>query len=144
MSGSAPRYPTRMTLLTPPAMRILLSIAFRDDSTPSTGLSGMTPPRRWRSTYHVALTTAMVDVARTTDYNHGVYRALRIAVVIPAYNERDKIAATVATVPALADHVLVVDDASGDDTSQRAERAAAEWAAPEQAASREPARVEVL
>jgi glycosyltransferase involved in cell wall biosynthesis len=53
-----------------------------------------------------------------------VYRELRIAVVIPAFNERHKIADTVATVPELADHILVIDDASLDDTARQAELAA--------------------
>jgi glycosyltransferase involved in cell wall biosynthesis len=65
-----------------------------------------------------------------------VYRELRIAVVIPAFNERGKIAATVATVPELVDHILVIDDASRDDTSHQAELAALRRA--------EPARVEVI
>jgi glycosyltransferase involved in cell wall biosynthesis len=65
-----------------------------------------------------------------------MYRDLAIAVVIPAYNERRAIAGTVATVPAFADHVLVVDDASTDDTAACAAGAAARRA--------EPARVEVL
>jgi len=65
-----------------------------------------------------------------------VYRELRIAVVIPAFNERGQIAATVATVPELVDHILVVDDASRDDTSRQAELAALRRA--------EPARVEVI
>lgn len=49
-----------------------------------------------------------------------MYRGLRVAVVIPAFNESGKIAQTVATVPALADDVIVVDDASSDDTAARA------------------------
>ncbi len=53
-----------------------------------------------------------------------MYRALRIAVVIPAYNEHRAIDRTVATVPALVDHVLVVDDASTDDTAAHAETTA--------------------
>jgi glycosyltransferase involved in cell wall biosynthesis len=65
-----------------------------------------------------------------------VYRELRVAVVIPAFNERGKIAETVATVPELADAVLVVDDASHDDTARRAELAGLRRTAPE--------RVEVL
>ena len=65
-----------------------------------------------------------------------MHRALRIAVVIPAFNERGKIAATVATVPDLADHIIVVDDASHDDTAQQAELAALRRSAP--------ARVEIL
>jgi len=54
-----------------------------------------------------------------------VYRELRIAVVIPAFNERRKIADTVATVPDFVDHIIVIDDASHDDTSRQAELAAA-------------------
>ena len=53
-----------------------------------------------------------------------MFRQLRIAVVIPAFNERRAIAATVATVPDLVDHVLVVDDASSDDTVDQAHAAA--------------------
>jgi glycosyltransferase involved in cell wall biosynthesis len=46
-----------------------------------------------------------------------MFRALRVAVVIPAYNEQRAIARTVDTVPGFIDHVLVVDDASTDDTA---------------------------
>lgn len=45
-----------------------------------------------------------------------MYRQLRVSVVIPAFNEAGKIAATVASVPDLVDHVIVVDDASTDET----------------------------
>lgn len=65
-----------------------------------------------------------------------MYRSLRIAVVIPAYNERRAIVETVATVPDVVDHVIVVDDASADDTSAEAMRAAHQRAHPE--------RVEVI
>jgi len=65
-----------------------------------------------------------------------VYRELRVAVVIPAFNERGKIAETVATVPDLADAIVVVDDASHDDTARQADLAALRRA--------EPSRVEVL
>ena len=65
-----------------------------------------------------------------------MYRALRLAVVIPAFNERSKIVETVATVPAFVDHVLVIDDASRDDTAAEAARAAL--------GRDEPARVEVI
>jgi len=44
----------------------------------------------------------------------------RIAVVVPAYNEARHIAATLASVPSYVDDVVVVDDASTDDTSARA------------------------
>lgn len=45
-----------------------------------------------------------------------MFRQLRIAVVIPAFNERNKIAATVASIPEIVDEIYVVDDASSDDT----------------------------
>ncbi|MCG5053922.1 MAG: glycosyltransferase family 2 protein [Myxococcales bacterium] len=44
----------------------------------------------------------------------------RVAVVVPAYNEADKIERTLASIPRFVDHVIVVDDASGDETSLRA------------------------
>ena len=65
-----------------------------------------------------------------------MYQGLRIAVVIPAFNERRKIEGTVATVPDFVDHIVVVDDASLDDTSRQAELAAL--------GRDEPARVEVI
>lgn len=46
----------------------------------------------------------------------------RIAVVIPAFNEADKIARTIRSVPGFVDHVLVVDDASSDATARVAAR----------------------
>ena len=52
-----------------------------------------------------------------------MYRRLRVAVVIPAFNERRAIARPVATVPAFVDDVIVVDDASTDDTGAQAELA---------------------
>jgi glycosyltransferase involved in cell wall biosynthesis len=51
-----------------------------------------------------------------------MYRQLRVSVVIPAYNEAAKIAATVESVPELVDHVVVVDDASRDETSANTPR----------------------
>jgi glycosyltransferase involved in cell wall biosynthesis len=53
-----------------------------------------------------------------------MYRQFRIAVVVPAYNERRAIGETVATIPELVDHVIVVDDASADDTAAQAALAA--------------------
>jgi glycosyltransferase involved in cell wall biosynthesis len=47
---------------------------------------------------------------------------MRIAVVVPAFNEADKIARTIRSVPGFVDHVLVVDDASGDATARIASR----------------------
>lgn len=52
-----------------------------------------------------------------------MYRELQTAVVIPAFNEEVAIEAAVATVPAFIDHIIVVDDCSGDDTSARARAA---------------------
>jgi glycosyltransferase involved in cell wall biosynthesis len=49
-----------------------------------------------------------------------MYRNLRVAVVVPAFNEARAIAGAIATMPALVDRVIVVDDASADDTSARA------------------------
>jgi glycosyltransferase involved in cell wall biosynthesis len=48
-----------------------------------------------------------------------MFRQLRVSVVIPAFNEAAKIVATVESVPDLADHIVVVDDASSDETSAR-------------------------
>ena len=49
-------------------------------------------------------------------------RGQRIAVVVPAFNEADKIARTIRSVPGFVDHVIVVDDASGDSTARIAAR----------------------
>src|SRR5580704_16783222 len=49
-----------------------------------------------------------------------MYRQLRVGVVIPAINERRAIAQTVSTTPDFVDEVIVVDDASSDDTAARA------------------------
>lgn len=38
--------------------------------------------------------------------------------VVPAYNEADKIARTLRSIPGFVDHVIVVDDASGDATGR--------------------------
>jgi len=52
-----------------------------------------------------------------------MYRQLRVAVVIPAFNEERAIAAAVAGVPDFVDLVVVVDDASADATSAEAQAA---------------------
>jgi glycosyltransferase involved in cell wall biosynthesis len=71
-----------------------------------------------------------LDVAAWMRIVHtAMYRSLRVAVVIPAYNEARAIGATVAGVPEFVDEVIVVDDASHDDTSERARAAAAPRAA---------------
>ena len=49
-----------------------------------------------------------------------MYRDLRVAVVVPAHNEERLVATVVTTAPPLVDHVLVVDDASTDQTVQAA------------------------
>lgn len=45
-----------------------------------------------------------------------MYQGLRVAVVVPAYNEADNLPKTLATIPDYVDHVLVVDDGSADGT----------------------------
>jgi len=51
-----------------------------------------------------------------------MYEGLRVAAVVPAFNEELKVAATVRSVPAFVDHVLVIDDASHDGTFWEAVR----------------------
>lgn len=51
-----------------------------------------------------------------------MYRGLRIAVVIPAFNESRLLPATLAALPRFVDHVLVIDDASTDRTAAVARR----------------------
>ena len=53
-----------------------------------------------------------------------MFRNAQIAVIVPAYNEGRHIAATLRSVPAYVDHVIVVDDGSGDDTVRRARNVA--------------------
>lgn len=54
-----------------------------------------------------------------------MFRGQTVAVVIPAYNEQDKIAETIRSVPDYVDHVIVVDDGSADATPAVARREAA-------------------
>src|SRR4029079_13412003 len=51
-------------------------------------------------------------------------RGRLVAVVNPACDEADKIAATIRSVPGFVDHVIVVDDGSRDATAAVARRAA--------------------
>jgi glycosyltransferase involved in cell wall biosynthesis len=53
-----------------------------------------------------------------------MFRGRTVAVVIPAFNEGDKIAATVRSIPGYVDHIIVVDDGSADDTAGVARRQA--------------------
>jgi len=53
-----------------------------------------------------------------------VYKDLRVAVVVPAFKEQDHIARVIAIMPAIVDHVVIVDDASPDATYERAVSAA--------------------
>ncbi|WP_183407095.1 glycosyltransferase family 2 protein [Nocardioides marmorisolisilvae] len=49
-----------------------------------------------------------------------MYRNNRIAVVVPAHNEERLIARVIQTTPELVDHILVIDDASSDNTAENA------------------------
>jgi glycosyltransferase involved in cell wall biosynthesis len=48
-----------------------------------------------------------------------MYRGCSVAVVVPAYNEEERVAPTVCSIPGFVDHVLVVDDGSTDLTYER-------------------------
>jgi glycosyltransferase involved in cell wall biosynthesis len=50
-----------------------------------------------------------------------MYKGLRVAAVVPAYNESLLIGKTITTMPDFVDHVIVIDDLSTDDTARRAE-----------------------
>jgi glycosyltransferase involved in cell wall biosynthesis len=47
-----------------------------------------------------------------------MYRDMRVAVVVPAHNEERLIGRVISTMPALVDHIVIVDDASPDGTSE--------------------------
>jgi glycosyltransferase involved in cell wall biosynthesis len=67
-----------------------------------------------------------------------MFRQRVVAVVVPAFNEGDKIATTIRSVPGFVDHVIVVDDGSRDGTAAIARRAS------RRAAGRGGRRVEVI
>ena len=48
----------------------------------------------------------------------------RIAVLIPAYNEGSQISRVLDSVPDYVDQIVVIDDASTDDTAAEAKRSA--------------------
>lgn len=48
----------------------------------------------------------------------AVFKGAKVAVVVPAFNEVRWIAETLASMPSYVDHVIVVDDASGDATAR--------------------------
>src|SRR6187551_2760949 len=47
---------------------------------------------------------------------------MRVAVVVPAHNEELLVGTVVETAPDLVDHIIVVDDASSDATSEAARK----------------------
>lgn len=49
-----------------------------------------------------------------------MYRGLRVAVVVPAYNEEKLIARTIGGIPETVDDIIVIDDRSTDATAERA------------------------
>ena len=51
-----------------------------------------------------------------------MFKGRRIAVVVPAFNEAQKIGRTLRSVPGFVDHVFLVDDASRDGTADLARR----------------------
>lgn len=53
-----------------------------------------------------------------------MYHELRVAAVVPAYKEQEHIASVIRMMPDLVDHIVIVDDASPDDTAARAREAA--------------------
>src|SRR3989344_5685464 len=53
-----------------------------------------------------------------------MYKKNKVCIVVPAHNEEEFVCAVIKTVPAYADWVVVVDDASTDATLNEAKKAA--------------------
>jgi glycosyltransferase involved in cell wall biosynthesis len=68
----------------------------------------------------------IVDGSASVGECYGMFRGRLVAVVVPAFDEADKIAATIRGVPGFVDHVIVVDDGSRDATAVVARRVAEE------------------
>lgn len=49
-----------------------------------------------------------------------MFEGSRIAVVVPSFNEAEHIGRTIRSVPSFVDHIVVVDDGSGDETIRAA------------------------
>ncbi|MCG8557931.1 MAG: glycosyltransferase [Proteobacteria bacterium] len=52
-----------------------------------------------------------------------MFQGLRVAVVIPAFNEETLIVGAVRGIPSFVDDIVVVDDASSDSTAERVQLA---------------------
>jgi glycosyltransferase involved in cell wall biosynthesis len=53
-----------------------------------------------------------------------MYRNLKVAIVVPAYNEEKLLTKTIETTPSLVDYIIIVNDASTDNTAEVANKLA--------------------